>query len=120
MYTSCFLLADDVRNTTVRNQQVRFVGTGDPVACLRHIDRIIHKVPSPDLCAPKPCAIGGVYQPLFSEQLPFFALSKVFKYVLRTLHVNPDNTGRFCIQDMANAALQFCTMVRSPSISVSA
>lgn len=91
-----------------------FVGQGNPERCLELLDTMLYKPNEPWLCNPKPCAIGGIYQPTIKPNATFFVLG-AFVYSLKRMNVlRPD--GRFSLRHLKTEAKKFCSTVRVNSI----
>jgi len=84
------------------------VGTGDPIACLRLLDRLVYKV-DPSLCQPKPCAIGSFYQPTLPPNMDFYAVG-AFYHTLSAIGAL-DSDGRYIPSTGFEKAFEYCRKV---------
>ena len=85
-----------------------FVGTGDPIACLLLLNKLVYKA-HPSLCQPKPCAIGSFYQPTLPVDMEFYAVG-AFIHTLSAIGAL-DNDGRYTPSAGFEKAFEYCRKV---------
>lgn len=89
--------------------KVTVLGGGDPDACLDLLQYFL-RTANDDMCWPKPCAIGPIYQPSIGTDI-FYAVS-AFVYA-PTVHGSINN-GRLDIEHLNNTAFEYCQKVKIP------
>ena len=85
-----------------------FTGTGNITACRHLLERQLVRV-SPDLCSPKPCALGSIYQPTFPRQMSFYAVG-LFMNTLKTIRAL-DVNGVYVPEYGLKMAEEYCEKV---------
>ncbi|KAJ8308161.1 hypothetical protein KUTeg_013035 [Tegillarca granosa] len=83
---------------------VTVLGGGDPDNCLELLQYFL-RTANHDMCWPKPCAIGPIYQPSIGTDI-FYAIS-AFVYA-PMVHGSLNNNGRLDIEHLNSTAFEYC------------
>jgi len=97
----CMLTGD----TATTTNGVTLTGTGNPEACRKILEGMVYKV-APDLCYPKPCSIGTVYEPSIHQEATFYVLGAFF-INMKNLGAVGEN-GRLSLNDIYTKATAYC------------
>ncbi|XP_060073278.1 ectonucleoside triphosphate diphosphohydrolase 8-like [Ylistrum balloti] len=113
LYNPCMLRGDNVSYSTEEGVTVIFRGDSNPDKCLEIINSFLQSA-AENVCYPKPCAIGQIYQPSLGTDI-FFAIS-AYVYAPTTLRAL-DPFGRLQIETMNTSAHQYCRMTLTQAIN---
>jgi len=85
-----------------------FTGSGNPSGCRHLLNQLVQKV-EPSRCNPKPCGIGGFYQPRINGNTTFYAVG-AFRHALRAIDAVTSG-GIFVPRTGFEKAAEFCVKV---------
>ncbi|WAQ98019.1 ENTP3-like protein [Mya arenaria] len=108
------MLKGDSANNTVLGKAIGLVGGGNASLCESLLNHFLATA-EPDMCSPKPCSIGQVYQPPVKART-FFTFGLIY-YLAKDLKIL-DGPGTLDLAKMQTLARVYCQQSYDDAVSV--